>query len=275
MPGRAFEFVALPHARSVEKPRRTGLTMMIDWGLGIARQRDLLALAGDYIDLVKIATGTSRLYDEQVLRDKLGIYVLSHVRPLLGGQFQEYVYGTYGPDSLPEFFREARRVGFELVEISDSGVPLSAEERRRQIYLAQDFGLSVVAEVGSKTVAHGSEELIAQGKVCLDAEVEMLVIEGAELVRQGEPNAPLLNALRSSFGIGDVIFELPGPWVSHTAHSDVYDLKKWLIAEFGPDVNLANIMPDDILETEALRVGLSVMGPRPAVREAEVGSSGV
>ena len=78
-------------------------------------------------------------------------------------------------------------------------------------------------------------------------------------------------ALRSSFGIAQVLFELPGPWVSHTAHSDVYDLKKWLISEFGPDVNLANIMPDDILETEALRVGLSVMGPRPAVREAEVG----
>jgi hypothetical protein len=31
MPSRAFEFVALPPARSVEKPRRTGLTMMIDW----------------------------------------------------------------------------------------------------------------------------------------------------------------------------------------------------------------------------------------------------
>lgn len=243
--------------------------MMIDWGIGVGRQRDLLALAGEYIDFVKIATGTSRLYDEQVLRDKLGIYILNHVRPLIGGQLQEYVYATYGADALPEFFREAKRLGFELVEISDSGVPLTPDERRRQIYLAQDYGLSVIAEVGSKTVTHGADELIEQGRVCLDAEAELLVVEGAELVRRGEPNEPLLNAFRNSFGIDQLLFELPGPWVSHTNHSDIHDLKKWLISEFGPDVNLANIMPDDILETEALRVGLSVMGPRPSIRELE------
>jgi phosphosulfolactate synthase (CoM biosynthesis protein A) len=38
-------------------------------------------------------------------------------------------------------------------------------------------------------------------------------------------------------------------------------MKKFLVAEFGPDVNLANVTAPDILETEALRVGLGVVGP--------------
>jgi phosphosulfolactate synthase len=42
----------------------------------------------------------------------------------------------------------------------------------------------------------------------------------------------------------------------------IEDMKKFLVAEFGPGVNLANVQPQDILETEALRVGLGVVGPR-------------
>jgi hypothetical protein len=58
-----------------------------------------------------------------------------------------------------------------------------------------------------------------------------------------------------------IIFELIGPWIPGTHHCDVYALKKLYIDEFGPDVNIANLMPDQIWETEALRVGLSVAGP--------------
>ena len=43
-------------------------------------------------------------------------------------------------------------------------------------------------------------------------------------------------------------------------------MKKLLVSEFGPDVNIANVMPDDIIETEALRVGLGVVGPARRVR---------
>ncbi len=60
-----------------------------------------------------------------------------------------------------------------------------------------------------------------------------------------------------------VLFEVPGPWVSGTSMSEIHDLKKTLIGEFGPDVNIANVMLDDVLETEALRCGLGVVGPKP------------
>ena len=55
------------------------------------------------------------------------------------------------------------------------------------------------------------------------------------------------------------MFELPGPWISGCTSCDIHDLKKLLIREFGVNVNLANIMPDDVMETEVLRAGLSVI----------------
>jgi phosphosulfolactate synthase (CoM biosynthesis protein A) len=39
----------------------------------------------------------------------------------------------------------------------------------------------------------------------------------------------------------------------------IHDLKKLLIGEFGANVNIANVMPDDVMETEVLRAGLSVI----------------
>ena len=60
-----------------------------------------------------------------------------------------------------------------------------------------------------------------------------------------------------------VLIELPGPWITGITLHAVEDMKKLLVSELGPDVNIANVMPQDILETEALRVGLGVVGPRP------------
>jgi phosphosulfolactate synthase (CoM biosynthesis protein A) len=59
-----------------------------------------------------------------------------------------------------------------------------------------------------------------------------------------------------------VLIELLGPWISGVTLSAAEDLKKFLVAGNGSDVNLANVLPHDILETEALRVGLGVVGPK-------------
>jgi phosphosulfolactate synthase (CoM biosynthesis protein A) len=34
-----------------------------------------------------------------------------------------------------------------------------------------------------------------------------------------------------------------------------------LIKAFGPDINIANVKPDDVFDTEALRVGGTLAGP--------------
>ena len=255
-----FDFVPLPEERSRAKPRRRGFTMIIDWGLGLGRQKDILEIAGPFVDLAKIATGTSRLYPEKQIRAKLELYKTNGVRPFLGGQFQEYVFATQGADALPTFFDEAKRLGFEVVEVSDNCIPLSPTERRDQIRLAIDKGLTVFGEVGSKTEKNAADELLLQAQDCFEAGAELLLVEGAEIIENGAVNMDLLKACRN-LELDKVLFELPGPWISGVAMSEIHDVKKLLVKEFGPDVNIANVMPDDLIETEALRVGLGVVGP--------------
>ena len=58
-----------------------------------------------------------------------------------------------------------------------------------------------------------------------------------------------------------VMIELPGPWISDVKSCDIEDMKKALVVALGPDVNLANVPPASIIDTEATRTGLGTAGP--------------
>lgn len=264
-----FEMVPLTNTRSRSKPRKTGLIMMMDWGLPLGQQRDWLELLAPSVDLAKFVVGTARLYEEDYLKRKIALYKSHDVHPFIGGQFVEYVYATQGLAAAGPFFEEARRLGFDAIEVSDNVVPLDSQARRAIIKAAVDCGLEVHGEVGSKSDETSAAELIEQANECFDAGADVVLVEGAELLIDGEPNRRLLSELRDGLDTAKVIFELIGPWISGTHHCDVYDLKKFLISEFGPDVNLANVMPEHVWETEALRVGLSVTGPGQLAEAAE------
>jgi phosphosulfolactate synthase len=239
---------------------------MVDFGLPYRHAEDVVELAEPYIDLAKIAVGTSRLYDLAYLRRKLRLYKTNRIRPFIGGQFQEYVFAVYGAGALRDFMVEAKRVGFDVIEISDNCVPLSDKERAAQIRLAIGCGLKVFGEVGSKDAKSKPKDLVRQAEVCFGAGAELVLVEAAELVASGKPKHDLIRALRAGVDMARVLIELPGPWISGVTLAAAEDLKKFLVAEFGPDVNLANVLPQDILETEALRVGLGVVGPRTPPR---------
>ncbi len=262
--------VPLPMARSRTKPRETGLTMMMDWGLPLGQQRDWLELVAPYVDLAKFVVGTARLYEEDYLLRKITLYKEQGVHPFIGGQFLEYVYATQGMDGAKPFFEEAKRLGFDAIEVSDNVVPLDSTARQSLIRTAVDCGLEVHGEVGSKSDETSAATLISQANECFEAGAHIVLVEGAELLVDGSPNRRLLAELRDGLDTRQVIFELIGPWIPDTRNCDVYDLKKFLISEFGPDVNLANVMPQDVWETEALRAGLSVTGPAQLAQAAEV-----
>ncbi len=255
-----FDCIQLPANRGTSKPRARGLTMMIDWGLGLRRLEDTLEISGAYVDLGKIAVGTPRLYDETLLKRKFEIYAAHQIRPFLGGMFIEHYYEKNGMEAMPRFYAEAVRVGFKVIEVSDNLRPFTSNERRALIQLALDHGLTAFGEVGAKWEANDAATLIGQAEECFDAGCELVLVEGAELVDSaGEPMRDLLDALRQALDLDRVLFEVPGPWISGCTMCAIHDLKKLLISEFGVNVNIANIMPDDVMETEVLRAGLSVI----------------
>jgi phosphosulfolactate synthase len=257
-----FGFIDLPAGRSRNKPRRTGLTMMADFGLTFEHTESVLGLSGDFIDFAKIAVGTARLYSRPYLTKKLELYKRHAVRPFIGGQFAEYVFATQGRQALPRFFGEAVALGFDTIEISDNCVPLNDRERTDLIAGAIKAGLKVFGEVGSKDRKSTAAELIAQAGVCFTAGSELVLVEAAEFVEDGRLNTGLIDAVVGALDMSRVMIELPGPWISGVSLAQVYDMRKLLVKAFGPDVNIANVKPDDVFDTEALRVGLGVVGPQ-------------
>jgi phosphosulfolactate synthase len=234
---------------------------MIDQGLPVLYQEDLLDTAGQYIDLAKFKTGTSRLYSEPCLRRKLAAYQERDVKPFIGGQFHEYVFAVYGENALGKFYAEAKRLGFAAIEISDNIVPLTDRERADQIRAACDAGLEVFGEVGAKDRRSRASELIDQAGICFAAGASLVLVEAAELVIDGKPNREMLDQLCAALDMARVMFELPGPWIANVRSCDIEYLKKLLIEELGPDVNLANVTHDTVIDLEATRTSLGTAGP--------------
>jgi phosphosulfolactate synthase len=256
-----FEFVAIPAERSMTKPRRSGRTLMIDWGLDLVRQGQLLEMAGRFLDIAKIPVGTARLYEEQHLLAKLGLYRAHGVLTYVGGGFVEHTYALEGMQALPRFFAEAKRLGFDVVEVSDNYIPLNAAQRREQIGMALDAGLTVYGEVGSKHVHTDAATLIAQSEECFAAGAELVLLEGGEFVEDGRVKRELVDGLKAGLDMTRAMVEVPGTWNSGAEPSMIHDLKKLFVDVFGPDVNIGNVMPDELIETESLRVGLGVVQP--------------
>jgi phosphosulfolactate synthase len=260
MPNAPFHFVPLPSSRSARKPRASGRTMMIDDGLPLGHVKDLVALAGDYIDLAKIKTGTARFYPRALLVQKLKLYKKQRIQPFLGGQFHEYVFATQGDKALPKYYAEARALGFQAIEISDNTVPLTEAERRSQIRAAVKAGLIVYGEVGSKDTLSNPALLVRQARVCFDAGAALVLVEAAELVDKGKLRKKTIDLLVNSLDMSKVMIELPGPWISDVRSCDIEDMKKALVHALGSDVNLANVPPTSIIDTEATRTGLGTAG---------------
>jgi phosphosulfolactate synthase len=256
-----FAFVPFDARRSTAKPRKTGLSMVIDDGLPLAYTRGVFELAAPYIDLLKIKTGTVRLYSRDQLMRKLEMCAEFDVRPFLGGQFHEYVFAMLGEAALPKFYAEARALGIRTIEISDNTVPLTPDQRRGQISAAIASGLAVFGEVGSKETLSNPALLVEQAEVCLKAGAELVLVEAAELVENGRVRRDSLEVLKRGLPPDRIMIELPGPWIAGVRSCDIEEMKKILFAEFGPDVNLANIAVTTIYDTEAQRVGLGTGGP--------------
>lgn len=260
-PPAPFEFVPVDTRRSGAKPRQAGLSMVIDDGLPLPYVEGVLEIAAQHIDLMKIKTGTTRLYPRDALMRKLRLYQDAGVQPFLGGQFHEYVFATLGESALPQFYEEARTLGYRAIEISDNTVPLTPEQRRSQIQAAVKSGLTVFGEVGSKDTLSNPGLLVEQAKVCFDAGASLVLVEAAELVDHGQVRTATLDIIRRNLPLDRVMIELPGPWIADVHACDIEAMKKMLFAEFGPDVNLANIDVTTIFDTEAQRVGLGTAGP--------------
>jgi len=226
-------------------PRHVGLTHVIDKGLGPRAWEDVLEVAGDHISIVKLGWGTA--YVTGNLQRKLDVL---RGRPVvIGGTFFEVVY-TLG--KLEEYKRWLNELGLTHVEISDGTVEIP---RERKLELIADFArdFTVLSEVGSKdsSVEYTVEEWTTWLNDELAAGAWKVITEAREggtagIFRpSGEMRTGLVDEIAHSIDFHDLVWEAP------TKASQA-----WFIKHFGPEVNLGNIPPDEVIPLETLRLGL-------------------
>ena len=123
--------------------RDGGLTHVIDKGLGPRAWEDVLEIAGDYIDIVKLGWGTAYVTHEPRAQARA---CCSDKPVVIGGTFFEVVYAQ---DKLDEYKRWLDELGLTHVEISDGTIDIP---RERKLELIADFArdFTVLSEVGSK-----------------------------------------------------------------------------------------------------------------------------
>ena len=227
------------------EPRSGGLTHVLDKGLGPRAWEDVLETSGVYIDIVKLGWGTA--YVTPNLRRKLD--VLSGKPVVIGGTFFEVAYVK---DKVEEYKRWLTDLGLTHIEISDGTVEIPREEKLDLIAeLARDF--TVLSEVGSKDAeVNFAPYLWVQWiKEELEAGAWKVITEAREsgtagIFRPtGEMRTGLIDEIVHDIDPGDLVFEAP-----------TKAAQAWFVKQFGPEVNLGNIPPDEVIPLETLRLGL-------------------
>jgi phosphosulfolactate synthase len=229
------------------KPRRSGLTHVIDPGAGLSATADLLDSAAAHVDIWKFGWGTA--YVDAALAAKLALLRTHGVAACLGGTLLEIAWAQ---GRATECLAWARDAGFAQVEVSRGTVAMSQPEKRALIaQAAADF--TVLAETGAKAPGEqlAARHWPAECRADLEAGAGLVVTEGRQSGTVGTFDAAgrvrpdVVEAVVTAVGVERVVFE--APQASQQA---------WFIRRFGPAVNLGNVALTDVMSLETLRLGL-------------------
>ncbi|MGR9051837.1 MAG: phosphosulfolactate synthase [Gammaproteobacteria bacterium] len=236
-----------------QKPRTTGLTMVIDTGIGMNGLEDTLETAGHCIDQWKFGFGTSVFHDKRLLQRKLAVLAEHGITTFPGGTLLEVALIEH---HCRIYMSHAKKLGFNAVEISDGTIPMPDFRRRNIIRCARDAGLTPITEVGKKDPRQqpSAEQVAEQALLDLEHGAGWVVMEGRESGRAvgiyGEHGQVIDEAVATiaammGASLERVIWEAP-----------LKDQQAYLIAKFGTNVGLGNIHPEQLLAVEALRCRL-------------------
>ncbi len=244
--------IAPPVGERARKPRESGWTMVIDKGLGLHAIDDLMQAAAGAIDVVKLTFGTSAFFGYDLLKEKVRTITAHKVACMPGGTLQEVAVWQ---GTVDRYLERARELGFDAIEISDGTIEMDRRTRGEVIVRAVKAGFRVLSEVGKKdpTDAQPMAVLAELVNEDLDHGAFMVIMEAREAGKgvgiydaSGLPKEAEIDAFLA--GVKDasrILWEAPlGPQ------------QRYLVLRFGPNVNLGNVAPEDVLALEALRCGL-------------------
>jgi len=229
------------------KPRKCGITMMMDKGLSKSEAENFADSSSDFTDLVKFGFGTALI--AKSIRKKIEIYREAELRPYFGGTLFEmfFIRGKFD-----DFRQMISKYKLDLVEVSDGSMIMEHDKKLEAIRtLAGD--VTVISEVGSKVkgVEISPEKWVKMMQAELEAGSWKVIAEAREsgtigiYNEDGSANKALIQDITDHISRDAVLWEAPNK-----------SQQTYFIKLLGANVNLGNIAPSEVVALEALRLGL-------------------
>ncbi len=240
--------VSLSHLpQRTERPRESGLTMVMDKGISLKQAEDFVESYSDYVDFMKLGFGTS-VVSKQV-KEKIKIYQNAGLKTYLGGTLFEAFVARGKFDEYQKFIES---YGLDTAEVSDGSINMDHDSKCEFISkLSKNF--TVLSEVGSKEegiIIHPAK-WVSMMKAELEAGSFKVIAEAREsgtvgiFHKNGSAHSMLITRITNKIKPTDIIWETP------QKAQQVY-----FINLFGANVNVGNISVDDVIPLETLRLGL-------------------
>lgn len=232
-----------------EQPRKFGITMISDKGLGLAETENLISVGSLHLDMVKLAFGTAMV--TPMIKEKIQLYRSHNIPVFFGGLlFEAFVIRS----QFGEYLKIMDEYEIDMVEVSDGAINISPEEKLKYISLLAKRG-TVISEIGSKdkdrikvTPPYKWIELM---NAELDAGSSYVIAEAKETGNEGlyrnsgEVREGLVAEILTKIPAEKIIWETPEK-----------DQQLYFIETLGCNANLGNIEPKEIIALEAMRLGL-------------------
>jgi phosphosulfolactate synthase len=230
-----------------QKPRNSGITMMMDKGLSLRQVEDFIEVGGTYTDIVKLGWATS--YVTPNLDQKLKLYKDAGIPVYFGGTLFEamIVRGQFD-----DFRKLLDKYDLQYAEVSDGSIEIPHEIKCEYIRkLAQQ--VTVISEVGSKDV----QKIFAPYKwiQLMKAEIEAgswkVIAEARESGNVGiyRDSGEVRQGL-----VDEILTQIPEETIIWEAPQKAQQV--WFIKLIGANVSLGNIAPADVIPLETLRLGI-------------------
>jgi phosphosulfolactate synthase len=230
-----------------DKPRQQGLTHVLDRGLSVSQIDAMVEVAGEFLDVVKLGWGTAVATGN--LEEKVKRYHEHEIPVMFGGTLTELAIAQNRLDQMVTWLHELE---LQYIEISDGTIELRHDDKVELIQrMAKEF--TVLSEVGSKddTRIMAPYRWVEQIQQELEAGAWKVIAEAREsgtagiFRHDGEVRMGLIDEIVHAVPPEQILFEAPRK-----------DQQVWFVRRFGPDVNLGNIAPDEVLSLETIRLGL-------------------
>lgn len=230
-----------------ERPRESGLTMVMDKGITLRHAEEFVENYADYVDFVKLGFGTSVI--SKNVQEKIKVYQKAGIKTYLGGTLFEAFVARGKFDDYQKFID---KLGLDTAEVSDGSINMEHNSKCEYISkLARNF--TVLSEVGSKEegiIIHPAK-WTSMMKAELEAGSYKVIAEAREsgtvgiFHKNGSAHSMLITRITNKIKATDIIWETP------QKSQQVY-----FINLFGANVNVGNIGIDDVIPLETLRLGL-------------------